>query len=683
MALTETEELEMLRLRKQRAMSQTAPVEAPASAGPPQIPTGVPSEDARLSAEAAAPRPAPPGPMDKVRGAVEAALQIGSQVEQGLGGMLGTAVGATGGVVAAMGRALLGRPQPSGNSIDAAATRGGEIGRGLVSSSQPKFPISETGQDYTSAVSDEMRHVDPQIAMTMTPAGGSGVAAAAPRAAQVARTVAAPVARGAVKVAEGAGAVAEGTARAAIGVDPELAKVAAIATEKFPDIQVSPDRLALSGTRKDVGSALATAPGGGGASVAAANTKAFTNYLVKMINPEETSGRLTPQTLSTALDRSGGTIGEIAGKTKLPLQSVDEALAPHVDDAVRLGAGDSPRIIANYANDLMAKADESGIVPGAAFREWDSKVGRQIRSTTDSDLAGRLSDLQDAGRDVLQANITDPAEVGALKTARREYAYGMVMMPEAAKSINGVVEPGSLMARVTSNRIGKRFMGTDNGGELGDLAKVGKLIEQPAVGGIGGKTAKALLAPVAQVHNRLGPKITKMLTKREPTPEAPPPVASELEPVKTEAPAQYADVPEWRKAHGLGAEDAQRALLTRQAHDLDADAVEAAAVQFNHSPRAFDRAIDKILEKHRANELKQTPGSSESPATETVKPAGSVGGTSQRDGADSVPATGANSAKDQSSGSAVEDPVAEAARLAKFHLDHPRAADGTFTDKES
>jgi len=65
----------------------------------------------------------------------------------------------------------------------------------------------------------------------------------------------------------------------------------------------------------------------------------------------------------------------------------------------------------------------------------------------------------------------------------------------------------------------------------------------------------------------------------------------------TELPVEYVEPKGWRESFKLGEGDAQRAHRVAAALAKDADAVEAAARQHENSPRAFDRAIDQILEK--------------------------------------------------------------------------------------
>lgn len=67
---------------------------------------------------------------------------------------------------------------------------------------------------------------------------------------------------------------------------------------------------------------------------------------------------------------------------------------------------------------------------------------------------------------------------------------------------------------------------------------------------------------------------------------------------------------DWRREHRLGDMDAERAKTTAQALQYDAAAVERAAQQFENSPRAFDREVQRIIDEGeaRANQGEQGAG---------------------------------------------------------------------------
>lgn len=930
------------------------------------VTTGVPTR-------AAAPAAPPPSVTDKIRSGIGAGLNLAADTVDSITGMAGHGMGLLGGLAGALGVSLRGGVQPDDPRVVAAGSgpvQGADAralasgGRGTGEVAVPQTAIDEAGQQgaqqVTGAVHQAaglltqtgparagraamqsfqtpeardiandveapgglMAHIDPQIAMTMhAPVGAMAEGAGAVGSA--ARAVAAPVARAAGEAGAAAkDAVAKGAAKTITKVlpspDPELVKVAQLA-DQFPHpMQIMPDRLLPEGAAKMIAEDVSGAPLTGGSQIEHANKEAFTKNLISLINPDETTGRLTPKTLDAALDSSGKAIGEGYDQAgAIPVAELQTAMERQLAESTNNGAGDVPRLVQNRFTEILKKADADGNVPADALRQWDSDLGRQARSLTDDEAAGHISDLQSDVRDLVESKLT-PEQAQAVKDARRRYAYGMIVAPEVAKSIDGLVQPGSLMQRVTSSRGGKAYMARDNGGQIGDLAKVGKLMDNTAKPDVGaaavahaaGKalgSATGLSTVAGKVYNKAAPGVTRMLAPKvkkppvaappelelappgalpsqaappapagplgdltpdwetapgaagadtrgapvdatdlhpalgddvvttgnpappsagapgsqvpavpgrpdlpdamvsgppgetastdaanaamhepgaiaaraaqetaakgaadaetsaaaakkaaEPKPDAaeqsrldeidktlagtqsaivretlekerarvmkdvgardtlektkaaagelrtsaeaitdpatkkallakadkldPPELEPKAKPAEEPLPSiEYADTPEWRKAHGLGPEDAQRAILTRQAFDLDADAVDAAAVQHASSPRAFDRAVDKILEKHRANETPSAAQGGQEPAP--GKASGNVGAKSaapDERGAGAEPPAGGRAAGQPE----LEDPHAEAARLAKFHLDHPRASDGTFTEKE-
>lgn len=66
----------------------------------------------------------------------------------------------------------------------------------------------------------------------------------------------------------------------------------------------------------------------------------------------------------------------------------------------------------------------------------------------------------------------------------------------------------------------------------------------------------------------------------------------------------------WRREHRVGDLDAERMKTAWQAMEYDAPAVQRAAQQFDNSPRAFDREVQRIIDEGKAREtqVNQDPG---------------------------------------------------------------------------
>jgi hypothetical protein len=860
-----------------------------------------PAQPAAPATQPAAAPPAGGGFLDSVVGAVQAGLRVASGTLDSIGGYSGQVAGTLGGMAGALHTKLTGGVQPddprvlavtgdnrprqwaSGeaprpvDAINEAGQQGAQQVVGALNSGY-QIPNTDTGEQYTKSAMGALQTLANAYPTGPTPEMNAGIASlpaavtmarASPAGQAVEGTVrqvaanAKPIARFVGKgVAEGAkDAVAGGIAKAMGKPDPELVKTAQLA-EQFPhEMTIPPDRLYQPGTAKSGGQALSEATGGGGHALEAANKEAFTKNVISLIDPDSTAARLTPEVLADAMDKSGKTIGDIARSTDLPSADLASALESHARDAARTGAGDVPRIVPNLIEDLLEKADADGKISGDAYQNWDSNLGTRIRRTTDSELAGALSDLQEAGRDILEKQVAakDPAQVQALTDARRRYAYGKLVAPDIGKTIDGLVQPGSLMSRVNATRTGKGYMAANAGGPIGDLAKVGKLLDNThkpegvVASGVEKMLTAVPKAAAGQVYNRAAGRVTERLVPKKAAPPAPaagaptkplmltyepkispepvpvtpegqalvgdqpqaredlgtsqraaggtgaPPRATtfadydlstpEFQPPQTTVPAappvsdlralpqedfpaapsrgerevpelsfpheitepdtapvmvsgrpgetaateagnaamnepgavaaraaqtkatedaaaadkaaaaekkaqaakdalpqiQYEDAVEWRKAHGIGNDsEAHRAILTRQAHDIDPETIEAAAVQHNHNPRAFDKVVDRVLAKGKqhANEVQPAAQGSQSAAAKPAEPGGATGAADKPAGSDGAAAPGADGHQAAADGQTAQDPVAEAARKAEFEKQHPRADDGKFVEKK-
>ncbi len=389
-------------------------------------------------------------------------------------------------------------------------------------------PRSDTGQEYVEdVVQPAMNQMGPLLGH------GHEMAHAAPAIAPAVRA-AGDVVR---PVATAAGdAAVRGTAKM-IGVDPELAKVARTAGElKYP-IDVRPDQVKQGAKfTKLAGQASSDVPFSG--SKTKSNQVNFTKNVIHELNPEDTSDRLTPENFSKAMERSGGGIGDIMAKTEIPLDApLRDSTTGLREEVNTKGTDADAKIISAYIDELHSKANEDGIIDGSALRELNSEIGLRARNNVGNDLGAWLNDLQGHIEDAVQRNVS-PEDGAALKEFRRQYAYGKILEPTVAKTIDGVLPPSQLMGAVTRTSLGKHLMAMGKGGPLGDLAKVGQLIKEPGTSftaergavyaGIGGAAhfephTAAGVVGAANIYNRLGPKLTRAMVKDRTKGAAPPP----------------------------------------------------------------------------------------------------------------------------------------------------------------
>lgn len=535
-----------------------------------------------LPAPVAPPPPEPPTFADKITGAVEAGLNLATQLVGGAVGMVaGPVVSAGAGVNEMARRATGGASQAVPNPIEA----GGEISQGIAGGLKRMLhgPMNlneaDTGDTATGAKYTE-KYVEPALTGMQALTGHAGeltaigeqTGPAAKQAADAVRETVAPV------VNKAGGAVADAAGRVAakaLKVDPELAKVARVATDlKYP-IDVRPDQIVENAKfSKLAGQASSDFPFSG--SKNESNRSNFTRNVIDLLNPEDVkSTRLTPDVFDTAMRRSGEGIGEITERTPVPVHDLTQGM-DSLGDSLRKATEDNRKIVNEYLGDIKRAAEEGdGTINGTRLKEINSQIGTQARANAGNDLGRYLNDLQDVIQDSVERN-ADPADITPLRDFRRQYAYGKMLEPDVAKTIDGQVNPSSLMARVTATKQGKFYMARAMGGAIGDLAKVGKLIKEPASSGTAERSAlyHAIREPVraaagvaggyplANLYNRVGPKLTRrMLGKREEPPVAKPPAEPTTSPgagpgtppPEGGAPGPLGDLtPDWETSPGAG-----------------------------------------------------------------------------------------------------------------------------------
>jgi hypothetical protein len=183
--------------------------------------------------------------------------------------------------------------------------------------------------------------------------------------------------------------------------------------------------------------------------------------------------KLTPDVLQTARNRIGGEIGNIANRNNLNAQGTTllNDLGQAQAEVNRFGMPEVTRVVNNRIDDLLSKVDANGMIPGQAYREFDSAIGRTLRTTTNGDLRNYLGEVRHAARNAMDQSISQ-ADQQAWQQARREYANLMTVAPLAAKTAEGDVSGRGLLGAVSNaNRSTFPFGG---GGDLGELGRIGR-----------------------------------------------------------------------------------------------------------------------------------------------------------------------------------------------------------------
>lgn len=303
---------------------------------------------------------------------------------------------------------------------------------------------------------------------------------------------------------------------------PEVARLAYKA--QALDIPLRPDMLSDNRFLRMMGEAFERIPLSG--SRADARQVAFNRALINQIGGDKMAQRLTPDVFDSAMNKSGGTIGRIAEKSPLILdKEAVSSLESIVSDSNKFNTADVSKIISNYVDEIKSKTN------GSAIRNIDSKIGAQIRSTSNGDLRLALSGLQEELRSLVGRNVS-AEDAAAWSDARRQYAIGKEIEPLVAKATRGDISPSGLMGAVTNTGSRKSFMAR-GGGEMGDLARIGQLfLKEPASSGTaerglvyggllgGGAMVEPATATTiygaANAYNRAGPAIVRKIVRNAP-----------------------------------------------------------------------------------------------------------------------------------------------------------------------
>jgi len=307
-------------------------------------------------------------------------------------------------------------------------------------------------------------------------------------------------------------------------IDPATAGLARLAQEKY-GIPLRPDQLYENKLSRMAGEASEKVPLSGAKTDV--RQEAFNKGVIRAIGGDETATRLTPDVFDQAIRKSGQQIGNIAAKHPLPLDAkLSGALESNIQNAIKYETSDVGRVVTNYIEDLRSKAVD-GVIPGEAVRKLNTAITNRMRSTSDGDLRHALGNLQEAIHDAVQVQLSGE-DLATLRGARRQYASAKTVEPLVAKSSQGDISPAGLMGRVTSDNAGKSRMARGQGGDLGELARIGqRFLKEPASSGtaerglvyglagggvVAEPTTAASVYSAANLYNRAGPAIARRLS---------------------------------------------------------------------------------------------------------------------------------------------------------------------------
>jgi hypothetical protein len=486
------------------------------SAAPPPGPAAqIPSTNATAPKPRLAPAPdtgAPRTGGDVLTGLGETALTVGSAIPAGLAGQVkGIAQGVTGGKY----------------GTQAGVAQAADVANKFTKEHTYE-PRTAAGQEYTQRLGSafdesKLAGLSPEVAMGQLPK--------VPRAVNL----------GAEALSEGASKTGKTLSKAALStlpaIDPETRALAREAHSM--GFRLRPDQVYGSKYGKIAGELSSHVPFSG--SAIDSNQAVFNRNVLKTIGGE--GDKLTRQAYNAAMKKSGSTIGDIAEKTNIPLNSdFIGALRQNAQEAASYQTSDVAKVVNSYIDEIISKS-EKGVLPGKTLRVINTKLGNQIRSTANGDLKYALGDMQDVIQDAMKANLSKE-DLAALTTARRQYAAGKTLESLVAKSPTGDIPPSALLGAITGTKAGKSLAAKGAAGDLGKLADIGqRFLKEPAssgtaernlvqkgfntLAGLGGAYMLPSSATVpgvaalyggANLYNRLGPKLTNRLLERPPEP---------------------------------------------------------------------------------------------------------------------------------------------------------------------
>lgn len=401
-----------------------------------------------------------PGLLDKLEGAGETALSLGT-------GAIAGPIGAAGGILKGVSTGKFAK--------DREAEKYGSDLMGKLTYE----PKTQKGKEYSGALGDFFK-----TAGIEGLGGLSGETAALGEAANVAKpAIAARAGQAAsaiknVPSAIGTGAKNVGSAAAKAAYSPE--KLALAQKAQQYGLQLSPDMLSDNKVIKSIGEALRKVPASGAKTEA--NQTAFNQALIKQIGGDPKATKLTSEVYANAMKKSGEEIGRIGEQNGVKIdKAAKDAIFDFGKDVKKYETSDVKSVVSSYIKEIQDKS-KGGTLDGTAFKKLNSKIGRQIRSTSNGDLKNSLGDLQEIMHDALEKSISKE-DLASLKQSRANYAKGKTLEPLVAKTQTGDISGPSLMSRVTADKAGKSRMAMGQGGELGDLARIGQLMKDPASSG--------------------------------------------------------------------------------------------------------------------------------------------------------------------------------------------------------
>ena len=355
--------------------------------------------------------------------------------------------------------------------------------------------LATSASPYVSAVGDALT-AQPAAQVAAAGAGGLTTEATGDPRLGTAVSIGAPLLFGA------AGMAGRAIENAAIGgISKPDAELGRLALEKY-DIPIGAPDLTDNTLLRIGADQAGKLPFSGAAPAAAAKQAAWQGAIAtEMGDPTATS--FTPDVMDASRQRIGSVFNDVADRTSIPPEQTDQ-LIQDLDtishNATRVLQPGEITPLQNQIDDLKSSiAANGGTISGDMYQRLTNSKSLLSRlegqNSNTGDFAG---DVHDALDDAL-ARSADPADLDALSQARYQYRVMRTVDQLSAGSRTGDISPDAFMQKVlTQSRkydaplAGMAYTG---GGNIGELARIGKLMRAPPQTG----TADRMLINAAAV----------------------------------------------------------------------------------------------------------------------------------------------------------------------------------------
>lgn len=287
--------------------------------------------------------------------------------------------------------------------------------------------------------------------------------------------------------------IASGLSRVAKGASDLIAPNIRALYEKAiaQGIPIRLDQLGDSKFLKTLASTLQKIPGTGAQRTADLQQQAFNRAVSRELG--ENVPAITPEVYAAAKQRIGQQFQDLT--TRNNLNVTDDLLtqiAGITDEANRFASPDVARAVSNLADDILRRVDPQNQVAGQAYQSIDSFTGKLMKGG--GEKAHYLGQVRDAMRTSMDDSIS-AADQEAWGAARGQWRALKTVRDLVAKDPSGNVSPVLLAGRVGATGSGKEALASGTGGNLGDLAMIGRQFVRDPVPDSG--TAQRLFATLS------------------------------------------------------------------------------------------------------------------------------------------------------------------------------------------